>query len=108
MNLCQFYKSVRSLISFSITLFISFIAFKDSDEIFIPDFDGQSYLEFPTLSNVRQAFNIEMWFLTRSLDGTLLYNGQQASGKGDFVAITLKNARVDFRYDLGSSVHSVS
>ncbi|KFM80719.1 Agrin, partial [Stegodyphus mimosarum] len=49
---------------------------KESEGIFVPDFNGQSYLEFPTLSNVRQAFNIEVWFLTRSLDGTLLYNGQ--------------------------------
>lgn len=77
----------------------------DSDGVLVPDFDGQSYLEFPTLSNVRQAFTIEVWFLSRSPEGTLLYNGQS---KGDFVAITLKNSHVEFRYDLGSAVQSVS
>ncbi|KAG8193212.1 hypothetical protein JTE90_005560 [Oedothorax gibbosus] len=81
---------------------------KDTEGIFIPDFHGQSYLEFPTLSNVRQAFNIEVWFLTRSPDGTILYNGQHASGKGDFIAITLADGFVDFRYDLGSAVQGVS
>lgn len=91
-----------------IIYFFFFSAYKDSDGVFVLDFDGQSYLEFPTLTNVRQAFSIEVWFLTRSPDGTLLYNGRQSSGKGDFVAITLKDARVDFRYDLGSAVHSVS
>nr|XP_042908819.1 agrin [Parasteatoda tepidariorum] len=81
---------------------------RESEGIFVPDFKGDSYLEFPTLTNVRQAFNIEVWFLTRALHGTVLYNGQQASGKGDFVAITITDGYIDFRYDLGSAVQSVS
>ncbi|GIX88444.1 hypothetical protein CEXT_515231 [Caerostris extrusa] len=78
------------------------VTIMETEGIFVPDFGGQSYLEYPTLSNVRQAFNIEVWFLTRALHGTLLYNGQQASGKGDFIAITISDGHIDFRYDLGA------
>nr|XP_042902800.1 agrin [Parasteatoda tepidariorum] len=81
---------------------------QDSGDIFVPDFKVDSYMEFPTLANVRQAFNIEVWFLTRSLHGTILYNGQHSSGKGDFISIVISEGYVLFRFDLGSSVQSVS
>ncbi|XP_076065553.1 agrin-like isoform X2 [Oratosquilla oratoria] len=67
----------------------------------IPDFMGDSYLEFATLENVGQSFALEVWFLPRSPDGVLLYNGQ-IEGGGDFIALNLREGHVEFSYNLGS------
>ncbi|RWS26008.1 Agrin-like protein, partial [Leptotrombidium deliense] len=39
-----------------------------------------------------------------SENAIILYNGQSVSGNGDFVSLTLKDGRVEFRYNLGSGV----
>ncbi|XP_047735915.1 agrin [Hyalella azteca] len=75
-------------------------------EVVIPEFEGDSYLELPTLDNVGTAFAIEVWFLTRSPEGLLLYNGQ-GSGSGDFVSINLKKGHVEFKYNLGSGISTL-
>ena len=33
--------------------------------------------------------NDKVWFLTRALDGLLLYNGGKPSGGGDFISLNL-------------------
>lgn len=71
-------------------------------EVVIPDFDGDAYLELPTLENVGYSLALEIWFLTRSPDGVLLYNGQL--GGGDFITLNLRNGRVEFSYNLGSGL----
>lgn len=72
-------------------------------EVVIPDFDGDAYLELPTLENVGHSLALEIWFLTRSPDGVLLYNGQMGGG-GDFISLNLRNGRVEFSYNLGSGL----
>ncbi|KAK3873150.1 hypothetical protein Pcinc_021789, partial [Petrolisthes cinctipes] len=72
-------------------------------EVVIPDFDGDAYLELPTLENVGHSLVLELWFLTRSPDGVLLYNGQVGGG-GDFIALNLRNGHVEFSYNLGSGL----
>ncbi|XP_042234513.1 agrin-like isoform X4 [Homarus americanus] len=72
-------------------------------EVVIPDFDGDAYLELPTLENVGNSLALEIWFLTRSPDGVLLYNGQMGGG-GDFIALNLRNGHVEFSYNLGSGL----
>ncbi|KAK8742076.1 hypothetical protein OTU49_002094, partial [Cherax quadricarinatus] len=72
-------------------------------ESVIPDFDGDAYLELPTLENVGNSLALEIWFLTRSPDGVLLYNGQMGGG-GDFIALNLRNGHVEFSYNLGSGL----
>lgn len=72
-------------------------------EMVIPDFDGDAYLELPTLENVGMSFALEIWFLTRSPDGVLLYNGQMGGG-GDFIALNLRNGHLEFSYNLGSGL----
>ncbi|XP_045102495.1 agrin-like isoform X4 [Portunus trituberculatus] len=72
-------------------------------EVVIPDFDGDAYLELPTLENVGHSLVLELWFLTRSPDGVLLYNGQMGGG-GDFIALNLRNGHVEFSYNLGSGL----
>lgn len=75
---------------------------------FVPDFWGNSFLQLPTLQNVAQAFVIEIWFLSRTPSGLLFYNGQQhASGRGDFLSLSLVESHLQFRYDLGSVIANV-
>lgn len=100
-------------------------------ECHVPDFSGQSYLEFQTLDNVAKFADIEVsfikrptrsccsdflniyfsaqiWFLSRSSNGMLLYNGGQSSGSGDFIAINIINSYVQLSYDLGSGVVKIT
>lgn len=78
------------------------------EEVYIPDLDGTTYLELPTLPNVGQEFVIELWFLSRSREGVLLYNGQESLGRGDFVALNLVGGKVQFLYDLGSGMANIT
>ncbi|CAL4160851.1 unnamed protein product, partial [Meganyctiphanes norvegica] len=79
-------------------------------QIVIPDFDSDAYLELPTLENVGLAFALEVWFLTRSPDGVILYNGQEDEGgisSPDFISLNLRNGHVEFTYNLGSGLASL-
>ena len=70
------------------------------------DFYGDSYLQLSTLNNVAAGFVIELWFLPRSGNGLLLYNGQKKSNlqSGDFLSLQLQDAWMQFAFDLGSKV----
>ncbi|GFY62708.1 hypothetical protein TNIN_474271, partial [Trichonephila inaurata madagascariensis] len=72
------------------------------------DFKGDSYIEFPTLPNAAHSLRVEIWFMTRSLNGLLLYNGQKPNGVGDFVALTLLNGFLHFTYNLGSGTATIA
>ena len=52
--------------------------------------------------------NFQLWFLSRSTNGVLLYNGGQSSGSGDFISINIINGIVQLSYDLGSGVAKIS
>ncbi|XP_071039097.1 agrin-like isoform X2 [Parasteatoda tepidariorum] len=78
------------------------------EDVYIPDLDGAAFLELPTLPNVGQEFVIELWFLSRSKDGMLLYNGQESLGRGDFVSLNLVDRYIQFLYDLGSGVANIT
>ncbi|KAJ9599102.1 hypothetical protein L9F63_010416, partial [Diploptera punctata] len=77
-------------------------------EVFVPEFDGDSYLELPRLEGVGRAFSLELWFMSREPDGILLYNGQLTNGKGDFISVHIINAHVQFRFDLGSGAANIT
>ncbi|XP_022236404.1 agrin-like isoform X1 [Limulus polyphemus] len=81
---------------------------RDVKEVTVPEFNGESFLQLPTLPSVGLAFTIEVWFLTYKLDGLLLYNGQESPPGGDFVSLNLVDGFVQLRFDLGSGVASVS
>ncbi|KAG8193219.1 hypothetical protein JTE90_005566 [Oedothorax gibbosus] len=81
---------------------------KDSGNIRIPDFSANSYMELPTLRNVKHAFSLEIWFLSRSPDGLILYNGQMMNRKGDFIAVNLIDGYVNFVYNLGSGSTNIT
>lgn len=79
-------------------------------EVFIPEFrgDADSYLALPRLENVARAFSLEVWFLSRSPTGLLLYDGQLVGGRGDFISLNLVNGYVQFRFDLGSGTANIT
>ncbi|GFU04717.1 hypothetical protein NPIL_519981 [Nephila pilipes] len=81
---------------------------KDFRNISIPDFVNNSYLELPTLQNIKHAFSMEMWFFARSSDGVLIYNGQKLNKKGDFITVNLANGYVSFIYNLGSGSANIT
>ena len=75
---------------------------------YLPDFKSTSYLKYPTLTNVASSLVIELWVLSRSLDGLILYNGQKSnSSRGDFISINLVNGSVQYKFNLGSSIPNV-
>lgn len=78
------------------------------EESFVPEFNGDSYLELPRLEGVAHAFYLEIWFLSKSKNGILLYNAQVPVGKGDFIFIALVNGHVQFSYDLGSGASNIT
>lgn len=92
----------------TVLIFIPIVASTSDESGLTLDFGGDSYLEFRTLRNVAQYLHIELWFLTRAMNGLLLYNGQNSTGSGDFVALTLVNGFLLFSYNLGSGAVNIS
>ncbi|XP_038060853.1 agrin-like isoform X2 [Patiria miniata] len=73
---------------------------------FIPGFDGNSYLELPSLMAPRHI-TVEMEFLATEPNGMLFYNGQSTNGRGDFISLNLMDGYLEFRYNLGSGTAKV-
>jgi agrin len=75
----------------------------------VADFWGTSYLILPTLQNIARSFVIEIWFLSRDLDGLLFYNGQESfREKGDFISLNIINGLIEYKYNLGSRMPNKS
>jgi len=69
----------------------------------IPSFGGHSYLQYMGLRrSLLNYANIEMVFRPTDPDGLLLYDGYATDGTGDFLSLALRNATVEFRFDLGT------
>lgn len=66
-----------------------------------PAFDGSTWLELPRLQAYARL-TLELEFTALEPDAILVYNGQTPTGEGDFVALALRDARLEFRYNLGS------
>ncbi|KRF94157.1 uncharacterized protein Dmoj_GI15893, isoform J [Drosophila mojavensis] len=68
----------------------------------IPQFSQQplSYMSFPTLPDSSFNFNFEITFRPESANGVILFNGQ-TRGAGDYIALSLKDRYVEFRFDFG-------
>ena len=77
-------------------------------ELLIPEMSGDGFLELPCLEGVAKAFSIELWFLTHASDGLLLYNGQLNNGRGDFISLNLVQAKLEFRFNLGSGIANIT
>lgn len=53
-------------------------------------------------------FTIEIWFMTKSANGLLLYNGQMKNGRGDFISLLLIHGHVQLRFNLGSGIANIT
>jgi hypothetical protein len=70
------------------------------------DFWSESWIKSKTLlNNINRAFVIEIWFLSRSKNGLLIY--AQKSKKGDFLSLNIKDSKMEFIFDLGSKIPNV-
>ena len=46
--------------------------------------------------------SVELWLRATGRNGVVFYNGQMASGRGDFIALNLVDRFLEFRFNLGS------
>ena len=68
-----------------------------------PAFSGDSFLAYPAPKHVLRRLTLKMKFKPKSLrDSVLMYAGQNADGSGDFTSLTIRDGRVEFRFDTGS------
>ena len=51
---------------------------------------------------IGRSFAFEIWFMTKELNGVLLYGSQEGTDRGDYIALLLRDGKVEFRFDLGS------
>ncbi|CAK8688853.1 unnamed protein product [Clavelina lepadiformis] len=75
---------------------------------YMPSFVGDSYIQRESLgSTVKSRMEIEVLFYCRQPDGLIFYNGQKKSGKGDFVALNLRDGHLEFLYNLGQGIATI-
>ena len=72
----------------------------------VPSFTGESYIAHDSLSNVFAMTSLTLEIRPSSPNGLLLYN-QQAGGV-DYIAVLLRDGRVEFWYNLGSGAATIS
>ncbi|XP_060593963.1 agrin-like isoform X4 [Ruditapes philippinarum] len=70
-------------------------------EIEVPEFGGDSFLVLPISDNLSEQTSIDIWFLTKSSNGMLLYASQYLGGQGDFLSLNIDDRYVELRFDLG-------
>jgi len=64
----------------------------------VPSFSGTSYIRLKKLIHANRDVMIDLRFKPRRNDGILLYTAQSIEGRGDFLALSLRNGFVEFRY----------
>ncbi|XP_076452135.1 basement membrane-specific heparan sulfate proteoglycan core protein-like isoform X4 [Babylonia areolata] len=67
-----------------------------------PAFNKTSFISYPTIENGLLSVSLKLVFKPGSRDnGIILYNAQKEDGRGDFVAVIMKDGFVEFRFDTG-------
>lgn len=64
-------------------------------------FKGDSFIEMKTLEAYSKV-NIRLEFVAFEPDGILLYNSQTRTADGDYIALVIRDRRVELRFNLGS------
>ncbi len=67
-----------------------------------PQFSGRSYLALPTLTNAYSDLQLSMEFCPSAdeegdSDGVLLLTGESADMTGDYLALSIRDGRVELR-----------
>ncbi|KAM9343546.1 basement membrane-specific heparan sulfate proteoglycan core protein [Pholidichthys leucotaenia] len=68
-----------------------------------PLFDGEeSYIAYPPLTNIHDDLRVEIEFKPLERDGLMFFSGGKKMKVEDFVAISMVEGHVEFRYELGT------
>lgn len=71
-----------------------------------PLFDGEeSYIAYPPLTNIHDDLRVELEFKPLERDGVMFFCGGKKMKVEDFVAISMVEGHVEFRYELGTGTH---
>ncbi|XP_047235897.1 basement membrane-specific heparan sulfate proteoglycan core protein isoform X4 [Girardinichthys multiradiatus] len=69
----------------------------------IPLFDGdESYIAYPPLTNVHDDLRVELEFKPLERNGLMFFCGGKKTKVEDFVAVSMVEGHVEFRYELGT------
>ncbi|XP_056280235.1 basement membrane-specific heparan sulfate proteoglycan core protein isoform X13 [Pseudoliparis swirei] len=75
----------------------------DGELVTTPLFDGEeSYIAYPPLTNVHDDLRVELEFKPLERDGLMFFCGGKKIQVEDFVAISMVEGHVEFRYELGT------
>ena len=76
--------------------------------ITIPSFDGSSYITYPPLPLTTSTLTLTLNFIPSAPDGLLLFTSTSENNIGSYLSIALVNSYVEFRYNLGSGVATIT
>ena len=66
-------------------------------------FDGEaSYISYPPLTNIHDDLRVELEFKPQERDGLMFFCGGKKMKVEDFVAVSMVDGHVEFRYELGT------
>ncbi|XP_029911416.1 basement membrane-specific heparan sulfate proteoglycan core protein isoform X2 [Myripristis murdjan] len=75
----------------------------DGELVTTPLFDGEeSYIAYPPLTNIHDDLRVELEFKPLERDGLMFFCGGKKMKVEDFVAISMVDRHVEFRYELGT------
>ncbi|XP_061544566.1 basement membrane-specific heparan sulfate proteoglycan core protein isoform X9 [Phycodurus eques] len=75
----------------------------DGELVTTPLFDGEeSYISYPPLTNVHDDLRVELEFKPIERDGLMFFCGGKKMKVEDFVAISMADGHVEFKYELGT------
>ncbi|XP_068454510.1 basement membrane-specific heparan sulfate proteoglycan core protein isoform X9 [Clinocottus analis] len=75
----------------------------DGELVTTPMFDGEeSYIAYPPLTNIHDDLRVELEFKPLERDGLMFFCGGKKMKVEDFVAISMVEGHVEFRYELGT------
>ncbi|XP_045912374.1 basement membrane-specific heparan sulfate proteoglycan core protein-like isoform X7 [Micropterus dolomieu] len=75
----------------------------DGELVTTPLFDGEeSYIAYPPLTNIHDDLRVELEFKPLERDGVMFFCGGKKMKVEDFVAISMVEGHVEFRYELGT------
>ncbi|XP_023271432.1 basement membrane-specific heparan sulfate proteoglycan core protein [Seriola lalandi dorsalis] len=75
----------------------------DGELVTTPLFDGEeSYIAYPPLTNIHDDLRVELEFKPVDRDGLMFFCGGKKMKVEDFVAISMVDGHVEFRYELGT------
>uniref|UniRef100_A0A3B5AWQ0 Heparan sulfate proteoglycan 2 n=1 Tax=Stegastes partitus TaxID=144197 RepID=A0A3B5AWQ0_9TELE len=75
----------------------------DGELVTTPLFDGEeSYIAYPPLTNIHDDLRVELEFKPVERNGLMFFCGGKKMKVEDFVAISMVDGHVEFRYELGT------